>query len=328
MFSPTIGRGNAVYSPVLPTASSSQANLPPPSMSRQPPPQSVGMASQQSRGSHHSSQSSRHSSYKQHPSLVRPTEQGMQLSEDGVSALDGLAAHQSFASGGGNTSQTSIMGYGTMGMGTSATGRTFQIHRGRPPSRTKPKPTENGAGMEVNRAQTNGVSSKGEVGDEVKFGDVDQYRPLILQVKPRSDSSSVQPPTSPPRTINNAKIEEGATDRVSDSALVSIFFFFLSIPVIGNFQRNYDNHLTLTKSGRFILSSRRAASFYNTMTEVDANGILGAHALPLSSTTIPFVHVSRRTPKHISCIADLQPRLFVAASCTSSSLHVIWPAHL
>jgi hypothetical protein len=174
MLSPVLVRGTAVYSPVLPTASSSQANLPAPSTSRQPPPQSLATASQQQRESRHSSQSSRHSSYRQqhHPSLVPHVEQGAQPPEDGVSSLDGLVANQSLTSGVGNTSQTNIMGYGTMGMGASATGRRFQIHRGRPPSRTKP--AENGSGTAVQSTQTNGVSSAGEAGDEVKFNHVDQ----------------------------------------------------------------------------------------------------------------------------------------------------------
>jgi hypothetical protein len=179
MLSPVLVRGTAVYSPVLPTASSSQANLPAPSTSRQPPPQSLATASQQQRESRHSSQSSRHSSYRQqqqHPSLVPYVEQGAQPSEDSVSAFDGLAANQSLTSGVGNTSQTNILGYGTMGMGASATGRRFQIHRGRPPSRTMP--TENGVRAAVQSTQTNGVS--GEVGDEVKFNHAHQCRCLTF----------------------------------------------------------------------------------------------------------------------------------------------------
>lgn len=197
MLTPVLLRGGAVYSPVLPTASSSQANLPAPSVSRQPPPQPLGAAAQQQqqRESRHSSQSSRHSSYKQHhPSLV-PHVEGRR-SEDAVSALD-AAANQSLTAGVGNTSQTNInLGYGATGLGASATGRRFQIHRGRPPSRTKP--AENGVGTAVYTTQTNGVSIAGEAGDEPKQ---------------RSTSSSARPPTSPPRAIISPKSEEESAER-------------------------------------------------------------------------------------------------------------------
>jgi len=169
MLSPVLLRGSAVYSPVLPqTASSSQPNLFTSSSSRPPPLQAPGSGSQQYQRpqaeSHQSSQSSRHSSYKQHhPSLLPHVESHKaQPPEDGVSsALDGLTASQSLVNGVGNISQTSL-GYGTMGvgMGASATGRRFQIHRGRPPSRTKPT--------------QNGVSPAGGAGDEVRPMNVDQ----------------------------------------------------------------------------------------------------------------------------------------------------------
>lgn len=162
MLTPVLLRGNAVYSPVLPTASSSQANLP----TRQLPPQSLEAISQQQRESRHSSQSSRHSSYKQHhPSLLPHVEAVPPPSED-VGALD---PNQSLTAGVGNTSQTNFLGYGTTALGASATGRRFQIHRGRPPSRTKP--TENGVGTAVQATQTNGVPLGSETGDEVCMND-------------------------------------------------------------------------------------------------------------------------------------------------------------
>lgn len=171
MLSPVLVRGSAVYSPVLPTASNSQGNLQAPSTSRQPPPQALTTVPQQQRESRHSSQSSRHSSYRQHhPSLVPHVEQGAQPSDDGVSALDGQVANQSLPSGVGYTSQANNMGYGTFGLGASATGRRFQIHRGRPPSRTKP--VENGVGTAVQSTQSDGVPA-GEAGDEVKFSNID-----------------------------------------------------------------------------------------------------------------------------------------------------------
>ena len=162
MLTPVLLRGGAVYSPVLPTASSSQANLQAASISRQPPPQPLGAASQQQRESRHSSQSSRHSSYRQHNPSLLPHVEAPPL-EDGVSALD---TNQPLTSAVGNTSQTNILGYGTMGMGASATGRRFQVHRGRPPSRTKP--AENGVGTAVHTStQTNGVALVSEAADEV-----------------------------------------------------------------------------------------------------------------------------------------------------------------
>jgi hypothetical protein len=158
-------RSKVTYSPIFPTASSSNPNIMAPSTSRLPTSSQTGPQRSQPESSRHSSQSSRHSSFRQHhPSLGPHLETEAGPSEAGTPALEPLNPTLSLTSGG----VLAHPNYGTVSpalYGAPATAAKFQIFKERPKS--KSKNSGNNADSRGVKNQVNGVLSPSGPHDEV-----------------------------------------------------------------------------------------------------------------------------------------------------------------
>lgn len=156
-----ITRSRVTYSPIFPTASSSNPNIMAPSTSRLPTSAQAGAQQSQPDSSRHSTQSSRHSSFRQHhPSLGPHLETEAGPSEDGTPALERLNPTLSLPSGG-------VPNYGTLSpamYGAPAPAAKFQIFKERP--KFKSKSSGNNADSSGVKNQVNGVLSSSGPHDE------------------------------------------------------------------------------------------------------------------------------------------------------------------